>query len=90
MDLQRPTVYSHYAQSTSVEKNTSLPSAFMTSSKFSLEASLYFLLSTSVIFSAMPVRFHSQIQPASFADLVLPTEAVRALSVDDIGYGVVG
>ena len=58
----------------------------MISSKFSLDASLYFLFNTRVILNAVPVSSQRYDGTTSYADCVV-TGSVRALPVDDTGYG---
>jgi len=58
----------------------------MTSSKFSLDVSLYFLLNTRVILNKTPVSCQRYYRTTSYVDCLV-TGILLALPVEDTGYG---
>ena len=77
--------YYHQCAKYKCIENKYLPNAFMSSSKFSLDASLYFLFNARVILNATPVNCQPYDGTTFYADCVV-TGSVRALPVDDAGY----
>jgi hypothetical protein len=79
--------WQYYHQSTKYKciDNRSLPSAFMISSNFSLDVSLYFLFNTRAILNATPVSCQRYYGTSFYVDCLV-TGTVCALPVEDTGY----